>query len=78
MQDDEDMDVITKDSNGTTLATGDSIQAIKDLKVKGTSFVIKRGTTIKSIRLTSDPKLVEGHAEKLKDLLLEVQYFKKV
>ena len=69
---------IVKDSNGTKLSGGDSIQAVKDLKVKGTSFVIKRGTVIKNIRLTDDETLVEGHADKLKNLLLEVQYFKKV
>lgn len=76
MEDEEE--VIAKDSNGSVLKSGDSIQAIKDLKVKGTSAVIKRGTVIRNIRLTNDPKLVEGHADKVKDLLLETQYFKKV
>lgn len=73
-----DDEIITRDSNGTTLNSGDSIQAIKDLKVKGTSFVIKRGTIIRNIRLTGDEKLVEGNSDKLKNLLLETQYFKKV
>jgi protein PhnA len=68
----------TKDSNGTLLNSGDSIQAIKDLKVKGTSFVIKRGTIIRGIYLTDDEKIVQGNSDKLKNLLLEVQYFKKV
>jgi protein PhnA len=71
-------EIIVRDSNGTVLNEGDSIQAIKDLKVKGTSAVLKRGTVIKNIRLTNDEKLVEGHADKLKNLVLEVQYFKKV
>lgn len=74
----EDDDIVVKDSNGTILAEGDTIQAIKDLKVKGTSSVLKRGTIIKNIRLTNDPKLVEGNADKIKGLVLEVQYFKKV
>ncbi len=73
-----DEEIITKDSNGTRLNTGDAIQAIKDLKVKGTSFVLKRGTVIKNIRVTEDAALVEGNSDKLKNLLLEVQYFKKV
>jgi protein PhnA len=73
---DDDLDV--RDSNGTKLKEGDTIQAIKDLKVKGTSAVLKRGTLIKNIRLTQNEKLVEGHADKLKNLVLEVQYFKKV
>ena len=42
-----------KDSHGTELDAGDSVQVIKDLKVKGTSNTIKRGTTFKNIRLTS-------------------------
>lgn len=77
MEDEEDI-IIVKDSNGTVLKTGDSIAAIKDLKVKGTSFVIKRGTIIKNIRTTNDPDVVDGNADKLKGLSLEVQYFKKV
>jgi len=77
MEDEEDI-IIVKDSNGTILKTGDSIAAIKDLKVKGTSFVIKRGTIIKNIRVTDDPNVVDGNADKLKGLSLEVQYFKKV
>lgn len=48
-----------KDSNGTPLADGDSVQVIKDLKVKGSSSTLKRGTVIKKIRLTDDPAEVE-------------------
>ncbi|WP_306786357.1 alkylphosphonate utilization protein [Flavobacterium salilacus] len=44
-----------KDSNGNILNDGDTVTVIKDLKVKGTSSVIKRGTTVKNIRLTDDP-----------------------
>ena len=51
---------VTKDSNGTSLSDGDSVTVIKDLDVKGTSFVAKRGTIVKGIRLTGDGKLVEG------------------
>jgi protein PhnA len=41
-----------KDSNGTILAEGDSVQVIKDLKVKGASLTLKRGKIFKKIRLT--------------------------
>ena len=75
---DTDNEIIVKDSNGTQLKAGDTIAAIRDLKVKGSSAILKRGTTIKNIRLTDDPKLVEGNADKVKGLVLEVQYFKKV
>ena len=69
---------IVRDSNGNRLLEGDSIAAIKDLKVKGSNAILKRGTVIKNIRLTDDEKLVEGNAPKVKGLVLEVQYFKKV
>ena len=42
-----------KDSNGTLLAEGDSVILIKDLKVKGSSLTLKRGTMVKNIRLTN-------------------------
>ena len=48
--------MVVKDSNGATLNEGDSIQVIKDLKVKGSSTVVKRGTVFKNIHLTDDVK----------------------
>ena len=50
---------IPKDSNGAELLDGDSVTVIKDLKVKGSSMVIKRGTKVKSIRLTDNPEEVD-------------------
>lgn len=50
---------ICKDSNGTLLEDGDAVTVIKDLKVKGSSMVIKRGTKVKSIRLTENPEEVD-------------------
>ena len=47
---------VPKDSNGAELLDGDSVTVIKDLKVKGSSMVIKRGTKVKSIRLTENPE----------------------
>ena len=44
-------DTVVRDSNGTPLATGDAVILIKDLKVKGSSIVLKKGTKVKSIRL---------------------------
>ncbi|HJG40485.1 phosphonoacetate hydrolase [Staphylococcus saprophyticus] len=49
---------ITRDVNGHELVDGDSVTVIKDLKVKGTSFVIKQGTKVKSIRIV-EPE--DGH-----------------
>ncbi len=42
---------VYRDSNGNILTTGDSVVVIKDLKIKGSSEVIKQGTKIKNIRL---------------------------
>ncbi|MHC2001568.1 alkylphosphonate utilization protein [Methylobacterium sp. CM6241] len=67
----------TKDANGTTLADGDSVTLVKDLKVKGTSTTLKRGTLIKNIRLTEDPEEIECNAEKVKGLVLKTQFLKK-
>ena len=47
---DEDA-LVVKDSNGAILEDGDSVTVIKDLKVKGSSSVVKVGTKIKNIRL---------------------------
>jgi protein PhnA len=53
-----------KDSNGTLLAEGDSVKVIKDLKVKGSSSIIKRGTIVRNIRLTGSAQEIEGKVEK--------------
>ncbi len=47
----EEKEFTVKDSNGTILRSGDDVTVIKDLKVKGSSSVVKVGTKIKSIRL---------------------------
>ncbi|KQU80137.1 PhnA protein [Mesorhizobium sp. Root695] len=66
-----------KDSNGTPLSEGDSVTVIKDLKVKGTSVTLKRGTLIKNIHLTGNEDEVECRAEKVKDLVLRTEFLKK-
>jgi protein PhnA len=66
-----------RDSNGTALADGDAVTLIKDLKVKGTSVTLKRGTLIRNIRLTDDPDEIECNAEKVKGLVLKVAFLKK-
>ena len=67
----------TRDSNGTTLADGDNVTLIKDLKVKGTSVTLKRGTLVKGIRLTGDPDEIECRVEKVKGLVLRTEFVKK-
>ncbi|GLQ29962.1 zinc ribbon domain-containing protein YjdM [Litoribrevibacter albus] len=53
-QEEEDC-LIVKDSVGNILSDGDSVTVIKDLKVKGSSSVVKVGTKIKNIRLVDSP-----------------------
>jgi protein PhnA len=66
-----------RDSNGTILNTGDNVTLIKDLKVKGTSTTLKRGTMVRNIRLTDDPELIECNADKVKGLVLRTEFLKK-
>lgn len=69
------MDV--KDCNGATLSEGDSVTLIKDLKVKGTSVTLKRGTLVKNIRLTGSEDEIEARVEKVKGLVLKTCFLKK-
>lgn len=66
-----------KDSNGTELNEGDSVQVIKDLKVKGTSNTLKRGTLYKNIRLTSKTEDIECGKGK-STIVLKTCFLKKV
>ncbi|KQP59135.1 PhnA protein [Methylobacterium sp. Leaf399] len=67
----------TRDANGTRLAEGDSVTLIKDLKVKGTSTTLKRGTLVKGIRLTGNVAEIEGSTDKVKGLVLRAEFLKK-
>ncbi|TAN68835.1 MAG: alkylphosphonate utilization protein [Magnetospirillum sp.] len=66
----------TKDSNGAVLTDGDSVQLIRDLKVKNSSLNLKRGSTMKNIRLTNDPEEIEVKDGK-STLVLKTCYLKK-
>ncbi|WP_200762213.1 alkylphosphonate utilization protein [Nitrosophilus alvini] len=66
-----------KDSNGNILNEGDTVQVIKDLKIKGTSGTLKRGTKIKNIRLTSKANEVECRIGK-STIVLKTQFLKKI
>ena len=73
----DDVDeLIVRDSNGAVLKEGDSVTVIKDLKVRGSSGVIKRGTMVKNIRLTDDAAEVEGKVEK-SVMVLRTEFLRK-
>jgi len=67
----------TKDSNGNILQNGDTVLVTKDLKVKGHSATLKRGTKVKSIRLTDNEKEIEGTVEGIRGLVLKTEFVKK-
>lgn len=58
--DDDESNVITKDSNGAKLNEGDHVTLIKDLVVKGANFTAKRGTLVRNIHLVDNPLHIEG------------------
>ncbi len=70
-------EIIVKDSNGARLADGDSVTLVKDLKVKGTSETLKRGTLVKNIRLTDDPAEIECNTKQVKGLVLRTEFVRK-
>jgi protein PhnA len=66
-----------RDGNGAELKDGDSVIVIKDLKVKGASSGLKRGTVVKNIRLTDNEEEIEGRTDKIKGLVLKTMFVKK-
>ena len=69
--------VEVRDSNGTLLADGDSVTLIKDLTVKGAGQTLRRGTVIKSIRLTGDAQEIDCRYDGIKGLVLRAEFVKK-
>lgn len=65
-----------KDSVGNELNDGDTVTVIKDLKIKGMSQTIKRGTKVKNIRLTNNAQEVECRLGK-STVVLKTQFLKK-
>lgn len=70
------MESAVKDSNGNILNDGDAVNLTKDLKVKGANLNLKRGTKIKSIRITDDPSEVECKIGK-STIVLRTEFLKK-
>ena len=68
--------LIVRDSNGAILKEGDSVTVIKDLKVRGSSGIIKRGTMVKHIRLTDAVDEIEGKVDK-SVMVLRTEFLKK-
>ena len=69
--------VEVRDSVGNLLADGDQVTLIKDLTVKGAGQTLKRGTVIKSIRLTGDAQEIDCKYEGIKGLVLRAEFVRK-
>ena len=70
-------DVEVRDAVGNILCDGDAVTLIKDLVVKGAGQTLKRGTRIKSIRLTGDPQEIDCKYEGIKGLVLRAEFVRK-
>lgn len=70
-------DVEVRDSVGNILKDGDQVTLIKDLTVKGAGQTLKRGTLIKSIRLTGDQQEIDCKYEGIKGLVLRAEFVRK-
>lgn len=69
--------VEVRDSVGNILADGDQVTLIKDLTVKGAGQTLKRGTLIKSIRLTGDAQEIDCRFDGIKGLVLRAEFVRK-
>ena len=70
-------EVEVRDAVGNLLADGDQVTLIKDLDVKGAGRTLKRGTLIKSIRLTGDAQEIDCKFEGIKRLVLRAEFVRK-
>lgn len=68
---------VVRDANGNELQDGDSVTVIKDLKVKGSSSVVKIGTKVKNIRLVDGDHNIDCKIEGLGAMKLKSEFVKK-
>jgi protein PhnA len=73
----EDDAVVIKDANGNVLNDGDTVTVIKDLKVKGSSSVVKVGTKVKNIRLVDGDHDIDCKIDGIGAMKLKSQFVKK-
>lgn len=76
-QESDDSEVVT-DANGTRLESGDTITVIKDLKVKGSSAIVKVGTRVKNIRLVDGDHDIDCKVDGIGAMKLKSKFVKKV
>ena len=69
---------VIKDSNGNVLNDGDTVTVIKDLKVKGSSSVVKVGTKVKNIRLVDGDHDIDCKIDGIGAMKLKSEFVKKI
>lgn len=74
----EEAGSVFKDSNGTVLNDGDTVAVIKDVKVKGTSSVIKVGTKVKNIRLVDGDHDIDCKVDGIGAIMLKSKLVRKI
>jgi protein PhnA len=73
----EDEARVVRDANGNTLQDGDTVTVIKDLKVKGTSLVVKVGTKVKNIRLVEGDHDIDCRIDGIGAMQLKSEFVRK-
>ena len=68
---------VVRDANGNTLADGDTVTVIKDLKVKGSSLVVKVGTKVKNIRIVDGDHDIDCKIDGIGAMQLKSEFVKK-
>ncbi|NCT57398.1 MAG: alkylphosphonate utilization protein [Legionella sp.] len=71
-------ELVVKDANGQVLHDGDTVTVIKDLKIKGSSSVVKVGTKVKNIRLVEGDHDIDCKVDGVGAMKLKSQFVKKV
>jgi len=74
----DDNSSVINDANGNKLQDGDTVTVIKDLKVKGTSLIVKVGTKVKNIKLVDGDHDIDCKIDGIGPMKLKSQYVKKV
>ncbi|KAF0855278.1 MULTISPECIES: zinc ribbon domain-containing protein YjdM [Pantoea] len=75
--DDSSEGLVVRDANGNLLADGDSVTVVKDLKVKGSSSILKIGTKVKSIRLVEGDHNIDCKIDGFGPMKLKSEFVKK-
>jgi protein PhnA len=77
LADNSDQTVVVRDAVGNILQDGDTVTVIKDLKVKGSSSVVKVGTKVKNIRLVDGDHDIDCKIDGIGSMGLKSEFVKK-